>query len=650
MTSDDMALVREFAASRSEPAFAALVKRHIGLVHSAAMRQVGDAHLAEEIAQAVFIILARKAPSLGPKTVLSVWLYRTTRYAAADALKINRRRQAREQEAYMQSTLNEPEADAWGQVAPLLDDAMSQLGETDRAALVLRFFENKAVAEVAAALRVNESAAQRRVLRAVEKLRSWFTRRGVVVPAAALTAAISANSVQAVPAGMAVAISATAVKGAAVAASVTTLVNGTIKTIFMTTIQKSVIAVAIVAAAGTGIYEAHQASTLQTQIQALQQQVQDLSQENQRLSALADAQKSDEPQIAQAVAPVPASGASQWSLRLQALNGSDWRRAFAVGGELAALPPDEGFAILRTNWASITNASARQQLLKAFDMAQHERLPAVLELALLDPSTEVQSWSLTYLKEVALQDFSSNYAGAADWLSARRDMSLSAAVGDAVWQAANTLRTGDGDQIRAQLDLLKHAGQLLAKHPDVVGASGLGQMFAQLAGGSDTGLATLALETASHMPLGDEWRREVALPRLTSANPWSVREAAASVLGGREREWAVQPLLETLADGVNASEGHSTFRIAQALAEVGSPKAIPTMIALIEAGNSYDTIYGIGYFGLSKMTGVNYDEKHDGAWWRQWWESNKRRFPADVQALEIPQLSQLKKGGTTGTP
>jgi RNA polymerase sigma factor (sigma-70 family) len=291
MMSDDMALVREFAASRSEPAFAALVKRHVGLVHSAAMRQVGDAHLAEEIAQAVFIILARKAASLGPKTVLSVWLYRTTRYAAADALKINRRRQAREQEAYMQSTLNEPEADTWAQVAPLLDDAMAQLGETDRAALVLRFFENKAVAEVAAALRVSEGAAQRRVLRAVEKLRSWFTRRGVVVPAAVLTVAISANSVQAVPAALAVTISATTVKGAAVATSVTALVNGTIKTILMTTLQKSVIVVALAAAVGAGIYEARKASKLQAEVQVMQQRRAPLADQNQQLTRERDEAK-----------------------------------------------------------------------------------------------------------------------------------------------------------------------------------------------------------------------------------------------------------------------------------------------------------------------------------------------------------------------
>ena len=229
MMSDDMTLVREFAANQSEPAFAALVERHIGLVHSAAVRQVGDAHLAEEITQAVFIILARKAVSLGPKTILSAWLYRTTRYAAADSLKARRRRQAREQEAHMQSILNQPDADAWAQLAPLLDDALAELGETDRTALVLRFFENKTAREIAGALRVEEDAAQKRVARALEKLRGIFVKRGVTLTAAVIAGAVVANSVQAAPAGLAVTVTAAAAKGAAVTTSITTIVKGTLK-------------------------------------------------------------------------------------------------------------------------------------------------------------------------------------------------------------------------------------------------------------------------------------------------------------------------------------------------------------------------------------------------------------------------------------
>ena len=108
---DDLALLREYARRNSEEAFAALVSRHVNLVYSVALRQVRDPHLAEEITQAVFIILARKAGSLGDKTILPGWLCRTARYASANALTIQRRRQRREQEAHMQSILNEPTTD-----------------------------------------------------------------------------------------------------------------------------------------------------------------------------------------------------------------------------------------------------------------------------------------------------------------------------------------------------------------------------------------------------------------------------------------------------------------------------------------------------------------------------------------------------------
>src|SRR6058998_3274907 len=110
MPTDDMDLLREYARRNSEEAFATLVARHINLVYSVSLRQVREPHLAEEITQAVFIILARKAASLGPKTVLSGWLCRAARYASANALTIQRRRQRREQEAHLQSTESEPSA------------------------------------------------------------------------------------------------------------------------------------------------------------------------------------------------------------------------------------------------------------------------------------------------------------------------------------------------------------------------------------------------------------------------------------------------------------------------------------------------------------------------------------------------------------
>ncbi len=255
MMGDDMTLVQEFAATQSEPAFAALVERHLGLVHSAALRQVGDAHLAEEITQAVFIVLARKARVLGPKTVLSAWLYRTTLYAAADALKTRRRRAAREQEAYMQSTLNQTDSDAWGQLAPLLDDVLAELGETDRTALVLRYFENKTAREIAGALRMEEGAAQKRVARALEKLRARFVRRGVTLTATVIAGAVAANSVQAAPMGLAVTVTATAAKGMAVGGSTLTLIKGMLKIMAWTKAKTMIVVSAGLLLAGGTVTE-----------------------------------------------------------------------------------------------------------------------------------------------------------------------------------------------------------------------------------------------------------------------------------------------------------------------------------------------------------------------------------------------------------
>src|SRR5215469_14799071 len=147
MTDDDMQLVREYATNQSEQAFEELVGRYVNLVYSAAMRHVRDPHLAEEITQAAFVIFARKAGTLGAKTILPSWLHRTAVYVAADALKLQRRRERREQEAYMQSQFNEPEDEFWPQIAPLLDAAIAGLSEKDRHAVVLRFFQNKSLRE-----------------------------------------------------------------------------------------------------------------------------------------------------------------------------------------------------------------------------------------------------------------------------------------------------------------------------------------------------------------------------------------------------------------------------------------------------------------------------------------------------------------------
>jgi RNA polymerase sigma factor (sigma-70 family) len=202
---DDRELLRQYAATGAETAFARLVEHHVDLVYSAAFRQMGNHAMAQDVSQAVFIILARKAASLRQETVLAGWLVRAVRYAALDARKIEARRQAREQEvAQMQLTdCVNGTASEWEQLAPLLDESLAALSSKDRNAVLLRFFEKKSFGEIGATLGGNENSARVRVARAVEKLRRFFQRRGVTVSAAALSGALLTNAVQAAPAAVA---------------------------------------------------------------------------------------------------------------------------------------------------------------------------------------------------------------------------------------------------------------------------------------------------------------------------------------------------------------------------------------------------------------------------------------------------------------
>ena len=251
-------LLRQYAEQDSESAFAALVTRHVNLVYSAAVRKTHNPHAAEEITQAVFIILAKKARALRRETVLSGWLYQTARLTAANFLRHEIRRVRREQESYMQSLSNE--TGAWPQIEPLLDDAMGRLNEKERNAIVLRFFEGKSFQEIGAAFGGTENAAKKRVLHGLEKLRKFFSKRGVDSTAAAIAENISANSIQVAPAALAKAVTAVAIaKGAVASGSTLTLVKGALKIMAWTQMKTAVVVgVGLLLVVGTTTVTIHQ--------------------------------------------------------------------------------------------------------------------------------------------------------------------------------------------------------------------------------------------------------------------------------------------------------------------------------------------------------------------------------------------------------
>ena len=255
----DSELLERFCTSRCDAAFSELVERYIDLVYSAAWRQVGgDAHLAQDVTQAVFIDLARKAPDLAGRTLLGGWLYTSTRYAAAKAVRSEKRWAKREQQAntMQQSIADSAPEPAWDQLRPVLDAAMHELNEPDRNAVLLRYFEGRPLGEIGAHLGVSEDAARKRVDRSLDKLRQLLAKQGLTSTTAALISLLSTQVVGAAPAGLAAQVA-----GVALASTATATGSGLtlLKIMTMTKLKLGVLTVLLVTCAAAPLLIQRQA-------------------------------------------------------------------------------------------------------------------------------------------------------------------------------------------------------------------------------------------------------------------------------------------------------------------------------------------------------------------------------------------------------
>jgi len=273
----DAQLLREYACQGSEAAFGEIVARHTDLVYSAVLRQVGSAALAEDVVQGVFTDLARKARSLAGKldengTIVG-WLYRSSRYAVSKHLRAEHRRHNRESQAMQNLDPASSASPDWERVRPALDEALAELSEVDRQAMLLRFFQNQEFQAVGAALGISDDAAQKRVARALEKLRVRLTRHGITTTSAMLSAVLSTNAVQTAPAGLAAKLAGASLAGAA-AKTGTTL---TIMT--LTSFKTGIIATGIAAGLAVWLVAEHRSlNKLQEENTALRQQISQVAQ------------------------------------------------------------------------------------------------------------------------------------------------------------------------------------------------------------------------------------------------------------------------------------------------------------------------------------------------------------------------------------
>jgi RNA polymerase sigma factor (sigma-70 family) len=203
----DHQLLQEYLEHNSESAFRELVERYLGLVRGTALRQVRDPSMAEDIAQTVFILLARKAGQLRRAVILAGWLHRTTRFVASRALRSSLRRQRREQESLQMQPQPTAETDPH-HLAPLLDDALTRLGESDRNTLLLRYAQQESMHSLGHHLGISEEAAKKRVARALDRLRRLFASRGIILPASALAGVLSQQLAQSAAPALAASIAA----------------------------------------------------------------------------------------------------------------------------------------------------------------------------------------------------------------------------------------------------------------------------------------------------------------------------------------------------------------------------------------------------------------------------------------------------------
>jgi RNA polymerase sigma factor (sigma-70 family) len=247
---EDRELLRAYLDRQSEQAFAELVARHINLVYSTALRHVREPETARDVAQTVFIHLARKGHAIRAGDALAGWLYRVTCYTAVSAVRAERRWRHRESQAVNPAEVQDTNR-AWDALAPLLDEGMERLNRTEQDALVLRFFEGRTLRETGSALAMTEAAVQKRVSRALEKLRSHFARRGFSVSAGVIAATLTAHSTQAAPVGLAATLAGASISGTA-SVGLPWFFNS-IQLMTATKLKLSVAALCLVAAVSTPI-------------------------------------------------------------------------------------------------------------------------------------------------------------------------------------------------------------------------------------------------------------------------------------------------------------------------------------------------------------------------------------------------------------
>lgn len=528
----------------------------------------------------------------------------------------------------------------------LVEGSLAELPDNYAAAVRPYLESNQSPAEIAASLGITSNAARVRLHRGLKLLRQSLPAAGVLGPLQAAPESMPA----AVAARLRLHLLQSAESASLVGAS--TASTGILTGALFMSQTFSILATATVVAAST-YWLTHNAQ--HSQIEALQREIDALRQE----ASLEPALVSTPQPSTELVAPTqprtvaaPAVDAPTEESSTQPLGPEEWlarleqastpREARQIAYEIYAL--EDGLSIMLAIYSRISRVPYRQQVLKPWVFEDHEGVLSLLHLAATDPSLEVQRTGFEYLRFYAWADLSASPEAYGLWRARFAGSDLKTVVQTCVREWGAGLHQMDPQSRAAHIAVMgqfhlyaKHANNLGIDLREELFASGFGDLLrGWIAAGDTADLAAQGLRLLQQLSPSESYLRLSALPIITNPNAYdaALLEAAWDALAQPGATWATEPILQSMLQV--PAESLQYFSASRALAEIGDPTAIPTMIAMIVADDSYATQYGVGYFGLSKLTGVSYHESHDGAWWLNWWNTNQSRLPAEIRGMSIP--------------
>ena len=634
-------LFRRYAERDDGHALAAVFDATARPLLDLACHLVRDPAEAEDLVQATFLSAIQKRGTFDESAPLQAWLYGILWREAAKA----RRRAARRLDPARLGERVEPEPQellAASEVPVAVRAALARLPRAQREVLEPLLFEGQRAERIAQDLARSPGTVRSQIHRGLEELRRSLAPRFATYAALAVPVRGLAQ-LRAEVLGVAGFSPATVATAPALTLALT--LGGVL-------VSKTVLAVAVaVVVSVSGMWLVFERSA-----RAQRRELEEV-----RAALAAALGRSAQPTLAEpplsGAEPLPAARAAAaptaapapsfedrvqyWLARFNEAP-QDWRHGWNVCAEIAALPDDEALAILSAVWPQLS-VPVKEQALKPFVF--HGGKPyalKVLHLAATDAITSVQARAFNYLEDYAFQDFALDYGAYAAWAARYDELPLDVVLSENARRfvgellalspaaLAERMRALDPPDLRVGAEAGIDLAAVLRE------AGGLRLLEACLAD-ADPEVRAHALKWSKTLAADERWLRAWVLPAIEQPDSEpSLVHASLSALGRSDCAWARDSILAYLERATHARLPASSSA-GQALAEIGDAAAIPRMIELLLHDQTGELNYDVGYFGLSRLTGVTWQKSYDGAWWCEWWAKNRQRFPAEVAALEVRQ-------------